>query len=226
MNKGIKMSPSLNLYDLLNNEESQQLFVGRLYIHKLTKRSSRILLSRYQYDLLFISFKCTIESRQGLLIDVHNNRNDLETIFQIVVLSFVYCFNPLETLDDLKKGKDEKENSEELDSEKVRELYEELLIEDVKLLPIWKEIKIWEQIFVYDCEENTKSIGNFESAKLAFNKVIKKTDKDYNSGFPLYKDVYKPEVISKSFLDMQKFMFQLELSFEFISKTLKSIGQR
>ena len=62
---GNKLPQSTNLYQLMSAEVAQQLFVNKLYLHKTRLRTQRIFLTRYQFDLLLITFKCTIDSSRS-----------------------------------------------------------------------------------------------------------------------------------------------------------------
>lgn len=149
--------------------------------------------------------------------DIHHKNHDLETIFQIIVLSLVFSFDPSREQPQTPGRPQQSEAPPRTHT----------LMEHIKDLPIWKESRLWEQIFIFDCDENTKTHGALETARLTFKKVLLSLDKfGSGAGAANFRELYLPEVITKSFRDMEKFMFELDIDFAFTSRVLLNIGLR
>lgn len=52
----------IDVYKLLSKEQNQQVFVDKLYLHRISKESPVILLPQSKFEVAEIAFKCILES--------------------------------------------------------------------------------------------------------------------------------------------------------------------
>jgi hypothetical protein len=94
------------------------------------------------------------------------------------------------------------------------------LVQYVMRLTLWNDQSLWQRIFDYYCESNNQPAEGDPEKGTVMQSVIglfsKKDDK---------KKIYSPEILHKSFHDVENLMLQMEFPFELISGSLLRLAK-
>ena len=52
----------IDVFKLLSKEQNQQVFVDKLYLHRMSKETQVIILPQSKFEVAEVAFKCILES--------------------------------------------------------------------------------------------------------------------------------------------------------------------